>query len=206
MSKGNTKKIIVIYGCGGHARSVADVALQNGVSQLVFVDENARVAETMFGFDVLRTEPLLDDAGYIVAIGCNHQRAKQFFLLKDMHQLTPIIADDAHVGRDAQIDPGVFVGRGAHIGPNVKVGENTIINTHCVIEHDCVIGKHSHVSVNAVIAGRSQVGDYVMIGTGATVIDKINICSNVIVGAGAVVVKDILEAGTYVGVPARKIK
>ena len=36
--------------------------------------------------------------------------------------------------------------------------------------------------------------------------DKIKICSDVIIGAGAVVNKDIVEAGTYVGVPAYRLK
>ena len=32
------------------------------------------------------------------------------------------------------------------------------------------------------------------------------ICDNAVIGAGAVVTKDITEPGTYVGIPARKIK
>jgi serine acetyltransferase len=46
----------------------------------------------------------------------------------------------------------------------------------------------------------------VTIGTNAAVLPGINICDNVIIGAGAVVNKDITDPGTYVGVPARKIK
>ena len=42
-------------------------------------------------------------------------------------------------------------------------------------------------------------------GAGSTVIDHISICDNVMIGAGAVVVKDIMESGTYVGIPARKV-
>ena len=37
-------------------------------------------------------------------------------------------------------------------------------------------------------------------------IDKISVCDNVIIGAGAVVIEDIMEAGTYVGIPAKRIK
>ncbi len=42
-------------------------------------------------------------------------------------------------------------------------------------------------------------------GIGSVVSNNINITSGCKVGAGAVVVKDIDETGTYVGVPARKI-
>jgi len=41
---------------------------------------------------------------------------------------------------------------------------------------------------------------------GTAVINNITIGDGVTVGAGAAVVKNLTETGTYVGVPARKIK
>jgi UDP-N-acetylbacillosamine N-acetyltransferase len=49
-------------------------------------------------------------------------------------------------------------------------------------------------------------GDHCFVGAGAVIIDKVKIGSNVFIGANAVVLKDISEAGTYVGNPARKIR
>ena len=43
-------------------------------------------------------------------------------------------------------------------------------------------------------------------GTGARIIQGHKITEDTIIGAGAVVLKDIDEAGTYVGVPAKKVK
>ncbi|MCF0112187.1 MAG: acetyltransferase, partial [Erysipelotrichaceae bacterium] len=51
-----------------------------------------------------------------------------------------------------------------------------------------------------------HIGSMTWIGAGATVSNKISICSNCMIGAGAVVVKNITEEGTYVGVPAKKIR
>ena len=34
--------------------------------------------------------------------------------------------------------------------------------------------------------------------------NNVDICSNCMIGAGAVVIKDITESGTYIGVPAKK--
>ena len=45
-----------------------------------------------------------------------------------------------------------------------------------------------------------------MIGTGAKILQQLTIADNVIVGAGAVVVKDVDENSTVVGVPAKPIK
>ena len=43
------------------------------------------------------------------------------------------------------------------------------------------------------------------VGAGVTVSNNVSICEECMIGAGTVIVKDIKESGTYVGVPARKI-
>ncbi|MFM9635034.1 acyltransferase [Streptomyces galilaeus] len=48
-------------------------------------------------------------------------------------------------------------------------------------------------------------GNNVSIGSNATVL-PVNICDNAVIGAGAVVTKDILIAGTYAGNPAVLIR
>lgn len=50
-----------------------------------------------------------------------------------------------------------------------------------------------------------QIGTRTWIGAGATVINNVKICSDCMIGAGAVIVGDINERGTYVGVPAKRI-
>lgn len=206
MKKSEEASALIIYGCGGHARSVADVALHNGIKHLIFVDKQAKKNEKLFEFDVINdfTEQYHDRC--IVAIGDNQERSKIFDqLIKKNINVISLFSHNAYLGKNAQLDAGVFVGHAAHIGPNVKIGAATLINTHCIVEHDCLIGKYCHISVNAVVAGKTQIGDFVMIGAGATVIDRLHICSHVTIGAGSVVVQSINEPGTYVGIPAKRI-
>lgn len=201
-----TENSLILYGCGGHARSVADVALNNGIKHLIFVDPEARPNETIFDFDVITDYTLQNHERCFVAIGDNHKRSNLFIdLTANHHNVIHLVSSRAYLGKDAHLDTGVFIGHAAHIGPNVKIGAASLINTRSVIEHDCIIGKYCHVSVNAVIAGKSQIGDFVMVGAGATIIDNIRICSNVTIGAGAVVTDDIAEPGVYVGIPAKKV-
>ena len=80
-----------------------------------------------------------------------------------------------------------------------------IVNTSASIDHECKIGDYAHISVGSHLAGNVEIGNGTWIGVGAVVSNNIHICENVMVGAGAVVVEDIVESGTYVGVPARKI-
>ena len=72
--------------------------------------------------------------------------------------------------------------------------------------HDTVIGDFSTIAPNAAIMGRVRIGERCYIGANATIIPEITICPDTIIGAGAVVNKSIKEPGTYVGVPAKRIK
>ncbi|MEK7594267.1 MAG: NeuD/PglB/VioB family sugar acetyltransferase [Patescibacteria group bacterium] len=193
----------VIYGCGGHARSVAEVILYNQPdAKLTFVDDAARPDEKIFGFDVVADSPASGGVGF-VALGDNLKRQSICESLGD--NLTQVIAKDAHIGRDTELGAGCFVGHEAYTGPLVSVGEASIINTRAIVEHEVKIGRASQICPGVIIGGRTTIGDNVFVGLGATIIDGITICSDVIIGAGAVVVNNIDQPGTYVGVPARRI-
>ena len=104
------------------------------------------------------------------------------------------------------------IGVGSIIFPNViftannKVGEFTTIYPNCTICHDTTIGDYCNITPGVNIAGRCKIGNRVYLGIGSSISNDVNICDDVIIGAGAVVVDSIKEPGTYVGVPARKIK
>lgn len=202
---------LCIIGCGGHARSVADVALAGGFGDLVFVDPLARPDERIYGFPV--TTPVdFDNLGmpvvaFVIGLGDNAARESSFRALcaRWPDAAARIVAPDAHVGRAAQIGDGAFVGYAAHIGPSAAIGDNVIVNTRAVVEHESVVGAHSHIAVNAVLLGRTRVGERVLVGAGAIVLDGVSVASDVTIGAGAVVAADIHVPGTYAGVPARPL-
>jgi UDP-N-acetylbacillosamine N-acetyltransferase len=200
-----TDQEIIIFGCGGHSRSVVDVLLSDRPSaRLIFVDEAAKPEETLFGFPVL-CHFSKKEHQYFFAIGDNDKRQKKYLEIGPEHLLT-IISSKAYLGRDIKLDKGVFAGNFVHIGPEATIGANTILNNACIIEHEVCIGSHCHIGPRAVISGRSKINDSVFVGAGATIKDFISVCSNVTIGAGAVIVKDITEPGTYVGCPGKRIK
>lgn len=201
-------KKLLILGFGGHARSVADVAMACGYDELVFVDDHARDGENFLGHSVIA-----DIDGYVEgdwaifpAAGDNRKREVQYAKALDLgFFIASLVSPKASVGAGAKILAGCFVGHHAHVGPMARLGRACIINTGALVEHECLIGDFCHVSVNAVMAGRSRLGDYSMLGAGATVIDQVYVCNDVVVGAGAVVSQSIENSGTYVGVPAKRI-
>jgi len=202
----SAKERVIIWGCGGHSRSVVDVLLASRPSvELVFVDENAKDGELLYGFPVLR-EYQLDNEPFFLAIGDNQSRKQHLEQCNDTDRLISIISPNAHLGHRSMVAAGCFVGNFCHIGPEARIGTNTVLNNAAIIEHEVRIGEHCHIGPNATISGRCKIGDLVFVGVGTTVIDYISICSNVVIGAGSTVVTDIIEPGTYVGTPARRIK
>jgi UDP-N-acetylbacillosamine N-acetyltransferase len=200
---------LLILGFGGHARSVADVALAAGYKDLLFIDPNARDGESFLGYPVRHTLPGALPEGWlcIAAVGDNRRRRSQIDSIREAGwPLATLIAPSATIGAGASVQAGSVIAHHAHIGPMAKIGTGTIVNTAAIVEHDCAIGDYVHVSVNAAVAGRSQLGDLVFLGAGAVVIDAISVGSEITVGAGGVVAESIAEPGVYVGVPARRIK
>ena len=59
---------------------------------------------------------------------------------------------------------------------------------------------------NAVVGGNVTINNKVYMGSCSNIKEKIKIIDNTIIGMNAAVVKNITESGTYVGVPAKKIK
>lgn len=195
---------IVLFGCGGHSRSVADIILLNDPgARLLFVDENARENERILGFDLLR-EPPAGNFPFFLAIGDNGKR-KRKYEEADRDHLISVIARTAHLGRGATVQPGCFLANFCHVGPEAVIGADTIINTAAIVEHEVKIGSHCHIGPNAAISGRCVIGDLTFVGVGATIKDYVKVCAGVMIGAGATVVADITEPGTYVGTPARRI-
>ena len=198
---------LVIFGCGGHARSVADVAVTSGWEDIIFVDPKAQPEEKIMGFPVVNEYlgNTRENIDFFIGIGDNIQRASQFKrIIQSGFSPVNIISPTAYISKSAKLGCGIFVGNHAHIGPEAIIHDDSIINTHSVIEHECNIGFHVHIAIGALIAGRSKIGDFCFIGAGAIIRDGREVTSDTVIGAGGVVVTDIIEKGTYVGIPVKK--
>lgn len=196
---------LVIIGTGGHGKVIADNALKNGYTNICFVDDTA-MGECM-GFPIIGTcsdlEKLNDGTtDFIIGIGNNATR-KTIAEKYDVNWVT-LIHPSAQIAVNVVIGKGTVVMAGAVVNACSSIGEHCIINTCAIVEHDNVLEDHVHISPNATLGGTVRIGECSWIGLGAVVINNIDICADVIVGAGAAVVKNITQSGTYVGVPARK--
>lgn len=202
-------KQVIVIGASGHGKVVADIVLKCGDTLLGFLDDNETLPAEIIGIPVLgkvSDYAKYAEAFFIIGIGNSAVREKIAGQLGDVHWYTAIHPSAVVSARDTQIGKGSVVIANAVINPSAHIGEHCIVNTSAVVEHDNRVGDFSHISVGAKLGGTVTVGEHTWIGIGATVINNITICDHCMIGAGAVVIHDIKESGTYVGVPARKIK
>jgi sugar O-acyltransferase (sialic acid O-acetyltransferase NeuD family) len=142
------------------------------------------------------------DGDVFIAVGKAETRKK--LMERDANRNFPVlIHPSAVVAKRAEIAAGSVVMAGAVINPGAQIGKGCIINTSSSVDHDCLVGDYVHISVGAHLSGTVVVGTGTWIGAGAIVSNNVNICGECVIGAGAVVIKDIDEPGTYVGVPAK---
>ena len=197
---------LAIIGASGHGKVVADIAKRNGYKEIVFFDDDDSIHECG-GYPVIgkSSEARAIDADVIIGIG-NAGVRKQIQESIPDEKLITLIHPDAVVAEDVAIGKGTVVMAGAVINPGVRIGKGCIINTCSSVDHDCKVGDYVHISVGSHLCGTVSVGSGTWIGAGATVSNNISICPDCMIGAGAVIVKNIDSAGTYMGVPARRIR
>ena len=87
-------------------------------------------------------------------------------------------------------------------GMGVVIGETATIGNDCVIYHNSTLGGTGKDKYKR----HPDIGNNVMVGSGAKVLGPIKIGNNVKIGANAVVLNNIPDDVTVIGVPERIIK
>lgn len=197
---------LTIIGASGHGRVIADIAKLNGYDEIEFLDDNETL--TQCGkYPVVGTSSKAEVVQNDLFVGIGNAAIRKRLMEQHGDRTFPIlIHPNAVIADDVTIDKGTVVMAGVVINSGSVIGKGVIVNTCSSVDHDCNLADYVHVSVGAHLCGTVNIGESTWIGAGATVSNNINICSNCKIGAGTVVVKNIIEGGTYVGVPAGRIK
>lgn len=199
-------KKLVIIGAGGQGRTTADIAKLNGYDEIYYLDDHDYSDElgTKYLGETKKAFELIYEYDFFVGIGSSKVREKLMTELPanyvNIIHPSAVIADSVKLGR------GVLVMAGAVINNDTLIGDGVMITTCSSVDHNCCVGDYCLIGVGAHLCGTVNVGKSTWIGAGSTVSNNIDICGNCTLGAGAVVVKNIEVAGTYVGVPAKKVK
>lgn len=212
------RKNLVIAGAGDFGREVSFVVErlnERGAdwNLLGFVDDD----ETMWGamadgYPVLGPVECLRDMErplwVVCSVGTGRVRARIMEKVLSWPGISAasLVDPSVIVGRGAEIGEGSIVSPGTVLAINASLGAHTIVNLNCTIGHDTVLEDCCTVHPGSSLSGKVRVGRCTDIGTGTKIIQGLSVAPGTILGAGAVVVRDIAEPGTYVGVPVKKVR
>lgn len=120
------------------------------------------------------------------------------------------IGDNTFIGPFTEIQKDVIIGNSCRIQSHSFVCELVTIGNNCFIGHGVmfindVFQNGGPAQGDKSLWRKTFIGNNVSIGSNATIL-PVTICDGAVIGAGAVVTKDITEAGVYAGNPAKKLK
>ena len=201
---------LCIFGSGGFAKEVFWLAKQCCKEVAAFID--IKSGDYLCDGIKIQDENYFDPMQHIaiVAIGNPQIRSRVVAQIIERHknvQFATLIAPTANLMADSiRIGQGSIICANCIITCDVELSNHTQLNLATTIGHDTKIGDFFTASPQSVISGNVKIGNCVYFGNNSSVNEHINICDNVTIGASACITKDIVESGTYVGVPAKKLE
>ncbi|MBB1193869.1 N-acetyltransferase [Flavobacterium sp. SOK18b] len=130
--------------------------------------------------------------------------------------VNPVNLYGCTIGNNTFVGPFVEIQKDVKIGDNCKIQSHTFICELVELGDDCFVG-HGVAFINDLFTNggpamgdkslwrKTKVGKNVSIGSNATIL-PVEICDDVVIGAGAVVTKNIIMPGVYIGNPAKLLK
>lgn len=130
-------------------------------------------------------------------------RIAHFFYKHKFFFIARLISQLSRFFTGIEIHPGAKIGRGLVIdhGMGVVIGETAEVGDNVLIYHGVTLGGTGKDKGKR----HPTVGNNVVIGSGAKILGPIKIGDNSKIGANAVVLKEVPEGATAVGIPAKII-
>jgi sugar O-acyltransferase (sialic acid O-acetyltransferase NeuD family) len=210
---GGAPPAIIVYGAGGHGKSLIDLLRALGSYRIAgVVDDSRRPGELVMGLEVLggaealaglRQQGVRLAVNAVGGIGSVSVRVEVFQrLARAGLACPPLVHPAAVVEPSAGLAAGTQVFAHAYVGSEARIGYGSIVNTGAIVSHECLVGEFANLSPGATLAGQVQVGERALVGMRATVNLRVQIGAGARIGNGATVKADVPPGGV---VPAGSI-
>jgi acetyltransferase EpsM len=193
---------IVVYGGGGHGKTLIELLVALGTYRVVgVVDDCLKAGGAVLGVPVVGGRSVLaslvaDGVRLAVnAVGGISQVASRVEITRTLTEagfaMPAVVHPSAWIEASASIGPGAQVLAHAYVGSDAVVGRGALLNTGSIVSHDCRLDDHCILSPGALLAGDVHVGTMTLVGMGATVNLGLRVGRQVRLGNGAVVKTDV---------------
>ena len=210
-------KTLILTGAGGCMRELLWQIeelnkIQDTWNVIGYVDISDQYGDVRVGdrvYPYLGTDQFLldkkEDTNVVICVGSSALRKKiAEKLMVNPHLRFPnLILSDTRICADAEMGQGVIISMDCRVSTNVCMGDFVFLNMGSVVCHDGRLGDYVTLSPDVRLAGNVTVGSGSELGMGTRVIQGKTIGRQVITGAGSVVVRDLPDDCTAVGVPAQ---
>jgi sugar O-acyltransferase (sialic acid O-acetyltransferase NeuD family) len=205
---------ILIIGAGGFGREVEMLVYQiNKIKPqwnfIGYLDDSIPEGVKVGNSQVIgSTEAIenFENTYFVIAIA--NAKIKRKILGKVPNKVKParLLHPSIICGERVQIGEGSIICAGNIITEDIIIGSHVILNLSCTVGHDTIIMDYCSFMPSVNISGEVKIEEGVFVGTGAKIINQVEIGRYSIIGAGAVVSKTIPSNCTAVGIPAKPIK
>jgi 2,3,4,5-tetrahydropyridine-2,6-dicarboxylate N-acetyltransferase len=165
--------------------------------------------------DLYQVQALLEsNKATVDDIHVEYDRRNSAVPLLDYREIEARIEPGALIRSHVEIGAGCIIMMGAVINIGAVIGERTMIDMNAVVGGRAIVGVDCHIGAGAVLAGVIEppsakpvtVGDNVLVGANAVIVEGIEVGRGSVVAAGAVVIDDVAPDTVVAGIPARMMK
>lgn len=114
------------------------------------------------------------------------------------------VSKHAFVWRNVVMGEHCFIFENNVVQPFAKLGDNVILWSGNHIGHHSTIKNNCFISSHVVVSGFVEIGESCFVGVNTTMANNISIGNNCLVGAGALVLADVPDNQTVVGIWKKK--
>jgi sugar O-acyltransferase (sialic acid O-acetyltransferase NeuD family) len=213
----NKKKKIAIFGAGGFGLEVASLinrinSIKDEWEIIGFFDDNPR-QNVINGYKVLGGIDTLNgwESQIFVALALGIPKIRKIVKDKIINSNIryPTLIDPSVIFGSRvfiTIGEGSIICAGTILTTNIDIGNYVIVNLSCTVGHETRIDDFSSFMPACNISGEVQIGKCNYWGTGAKIINQKKIGDNVVGGAGAVLIDDFPDNVTVIGIPGKIVK
>jgi sugar O-acyltransferase (sialic acid O-acetyltransferase NeuD family) len=209
---------IVIIGAGGFSQDVLDILdacnwikPQYEILGYIVESKYGEPGTEVNGF------PILGDFDWfgryqhkVCAISTVGAAEVRFHLVKRASELgvpfCNVVHPTAILTRHLSIGEDVVLAAGCIIAFKTRIGNHVHVNLDCTIGHDVILEDFVTLAPGVHVSGNVTIAMGAQIGTGANIIEKVDIGEWSVIGAGSTIVRDVPPNTTVVGVPGKVIK